>query len=376
LSGNVEEEKWRKSPNSLLAAEMPRGGRGEQPVPDPSASHAPGRSGFRRPRHVARGARRLTQEGIVFILAVAIFCGLSVGLPGFFSGENIVSLVRSVAVLGTLSLGMGLVVIGRGVDLTMIANMVISVGLAIALSQIGVPLAAAFATGLAFVVFTGALTGYLVAYAEIPAIFATLAMGAVIYGIGHSYFFTIDNLNAPNDAKWFAVLGTGRVLGLPVPIFIFAGLALALHLLLARTRFGRFVHYIGDNPQAARITGMPLRPLTVALYIISGVIAFIGGMVVTASTHTLDARLYGSTMIYDVLLVVVLGGIGLSGGQGSVRNVIVGTIFVGLMLNGMTIMDVPYIPQNLIKSLILLAALAVDSLVNPRDEQTAQQGDI
>ena len=90
----------------------------------------------------------------------------------------------------------------------------------------------------------------------------------------------------------------------------------------------------------------------------------------------INTRLVNSTMVYDVILVVVLGGIGLSGGRGGVHNVLVGTLLIGILLNGMTIMDVPYIPQNLIKGLILLIAIIVDTLINPRDEQTAQQGDI
>jgi ribose transport system permease protein len=90
----------------------------------------------------------------------------------------------------------------------------------------------------------------------------------------------------------------------------------------------------------------------------------------------MNTRIYNSTMIYDVLLVVVLGGIGLSGGRGGVRNVLVGTALIGVLLNGMTIMNVDYIAQNLIKSVILLVAIMIDTIVNPRDEQTAQQGDI
>jgi ribose transport system permease protein len=81
-------------------------------------------------------------------------------------------------------------------------------------------------------------------------------------------------------------------------------------------------------------------------------------------------------MIYDILLVIVLGGIGLNGGSGRVRNVILGTIFVGILLNGMTIMDVPFTIQNLVKGVVLLLAIVFDSLVNPRDEQTSQQGDL
>jgi ribose transport system permease protein len=90
----------------------------------------------------------------------------------------------------------------------------------------------------------------------------------------------------------------------------------------------------------------------------------------------MNTRVVNSTLIYDVILVVVLGGIGLSGGKGGMRNVIVGTLLIGILLNGMTIMDLQYTLQNLIKSVILLIAIVVDSILNPRDEQTAQQGDI
>jgi ribose transport system permease protein len=95
-----------------------------------------------------------------------------------------------------------------------------------------------------------------------------------------------------------------------------------------------------------------------------------------AATSGINTRIYNSTMIYDVLLVVVLGGIGLSGGRGGVRNVLVGTMLVGILLNGMTILNIGYTTQNLIKSIILLGAIIIDTLINPRDEQTAQQGDI
>jgi ribose transport system permease protein len=90
----------------------------------------------------------------------------------------------------------------------------------------------------------------------------------------------------------------------------------------------------------------------------------------------MNTRLALSTYVYDVILVVVLGGIGLSGGKGGVRNVIVGTLLIGVFLNGMTIMNVQYTVQNVIKGVILLTAIVIDTILNPRDEQTAQQGDI
>jgi ribose transport system permease protein len=90
----------------------------------------------------------------------------------------------------------------------------------------------------------------------------------------------------------------------------------------------------------------------------------------------MNTRIAISTFVYDIILVVVLGGIGLSGGRGGIRNVIVGTLLIGILINGMTIMNIQYTVQNVIKSVILLAAIVADTIINPRDEQTAQQGDI
>jgi ribose transport system permease protein len=319
---------------------------------------------------------KLTQEGVVFVLAALLFVGFSLVLDRFLTVGNIIALVQSVSILGILSLGMAFVVIGRGIDLAMVATMVVAVAWGLVLSRSGLPLGVALLIGAGFVVLIGILTGIIVAYAEIPAIFTTLAMGSIVYGIGRTYFFQIDVQNTPVGYAWFDFLGRGTLGGIPAPVFAFACVALVVFLMLRYTRFGRFVYATGDNPLAARVTGVPTRVVMVAQYVITGLIAYLAGIVMAANVSGMNTRIYNSTMIYDVLLVVVLGGIGLSGGRGGVRNVLVGTALVGILLNGMTIMNIGYTAQNLIKSVILLGAIVIDTLINPRDEQTAQQGDI
>lgn len=321
---------------------------------------------------------KLTQEGIVAILAAALFVCFSLTLTNFLTAGNLIALVRSVAILGILGLGMGLVVISRGIDLAMVATMVVSTSWVLSMAQAGVPLGVALLLGAAFAITVGVLAGVLVAYADIPAIFTTLAVGLAVYGIGRAYLFQIDVQNAPADAPWFSFVGTGSLFGLPMPIVAFAALAVLMWAVLRYTRFGRFVYATGDNLLAARIAGIPVRPMIVAQYILTSLIAYAAGIIMASAVSSMSTRVYNSTMIYDVLLVVVLGGISLSGGRGGVRNVLVGTLLVGVLLNGMTILDVSYTEQNLVKSVILLCALIIDSFINPRDEQTAQQqqGDI
>ena len=109
---------------------------------------------------------------------------------------------------------------------------------------------------------------------------------------------------------------------------------------------------------------------------LAALIAFTAGLVMAATVDSMNTRIVNSTLVYDVILVVVLGGIGLGGGKGGIRNVVVGTLLIGILLNGMTILNVPFLAQNIIKGVILLAAIVADTLLNPRDEQTSQQGDI
>ena len=321
--------------------------------------------------------RHLNQERIVFFLTVLLFAVFAIILPNFLSAPNMLSLLRSVAVLGILGVGMLVVVLGRGIDLSMVAIMAISVAWALQLKNTGASLGTALLLGLGFAIFMSLVSGLLIAYAEIPPLFATLAMATVIYGFGRAKLIAgTDVVYMPENIGWIQYLGQGYLLGVPMPIVVALVVFLCVWVFLYWTKPGRFIYYIGDNAAAARITAIPVRPILVLQYVISGVIAFVAGLVTATSVAAMNTRVVNSNMIYDVILVVVLGGVGLSGGRGNVKNVLIGTLLIGVLVNGMTIMDVQYTIQNVVKSLILLAAVIADSVLNPRDEQTGQQGDI
>lgn len=319
---------------------------------------------------------QISQEKIVLIIAVAMFVLFATALDGFFTAGNIISLVQNVSILGVLGVGMALTIIGRGIDLSMVANMAISVAWVLFLANGGTPLPLAILCGLAFCLAVGLLNGILIAYVEIPAIFATLAMGTAVYGFGQSMLVEGDVIFVPRTEDWFKAIGGSTLWSIPSPVFWLAGIGLVAAAFLGFTRPGRFIFGMGDNPLAARVTGVPVRPMMVLQYLASSLIAFAAGILTATLVDSMNTRIAGSTLVYDVILVAVIGGIGLSGGKGSIRNVMVGTLLIGTLLNGMTIMDVPYTVQNIVKSLILLVAIITDSLLNPRDEQTSQQGDI
>lgn len=320
--------------------------------------------------------RHLSQERIVLAIFILLLVGFALFLPGFFSADNIVALLQNVAILGILGLGMAIVVIGRGIDISMVATLAVPSGLVLQMVQNGYSPGIAFAAALAITVVFGLVNGWLVAYAEVPSLFTTLASGLFLAGLGQVSFFRLDVVQWPDRLDGMAWLGTGALAGVPTPIIMFGIMSLLIFLFLRYTTLGAYIYAMGDNPFGARTTGIPTRPVIVLQYLLAALIGAFAGMVMAASVNSMPTRIYNSTLIYDVILVVVLGGIGLSGGRGGVANVIIGTLLIGTMLNGMTILNVSYSAQNLIKGVILLVAILTDSFVNPRNEETAQQGDI
>jgi ribose transport system permease protein len=318
---------------------------------------------------------RATQQTIVFGIFVVVAVGFALFLPGFAQVQNLLTLVQNVAILGILGLGMAVVVIGRGIDISMIAALAVPSGLLLQMVAEGTPLAAAAPLAIAMALAFGLVNGWLIAYAEVPSLYTTLASGLFLAGLGQ-LMFTLEVVQWSPGLDPIAWFGRGRLAGLPMPVVMFGVASAAVALFLRRLRAGAFIYAIGDNPFAARATGLPTRPIVVLEYVLAALIGVFAGIVMSASVNSMPTRIYNSTLIYDVVLVVVLGGIGRSGGRGGVLNVIVGTLLIGTLLNGMTILDISYSVQNIIKGVVLLAAILIDSILNPRNEETAQQGDI
>lgn len=329
----------------------------------PAASSRPGAM-FAKP----------SQEQIVLLITIALLIVFGLTLNGFATVSNLLNLLRSISILGVLGLGMGLIVISRGIDLSEVAIMAGSWAIALIEMQNGMPVFTAVLLALAIAVLIGVVNGVMVAFVEAPALFVTLAAGFVIYGLAF-WIAPAWVVYAPRDAPGLMYLGAGRLFGIPLPILVFAVAAIAMHLFLSRTSIGRFIYSQGDNPEAARLTGVALRPLIVLEHVLVALLAWIAGLVWVGTTGSMQMAITQGTMIFDVVLVVVIGGISLIGGRGSVFSVVVGCILIGTLLNAFTIMDVNSEVQNIIKGVVLLAAIVLDNWLHPRDEETARQGD-
>lgn len=352
--------------------------------PPPLSSHfAASQQSVAVPPTASLGSRRagslnrLTQEQIVFGVAILLIVAFSITLRGFATLGNAIALVNSVAVVGILSLGAAVVIIGRGLDLSQVAAMVVGAAVAALMMHNGFALGWALVGGLATTTLIGLINGFVIAFVEVPALFATLATNLLILGLARIIVFSGDfriYLPKAEAATAFRTLG-GVVGGVPIPILVFLGMALLIHLLLSRTRIGRLIYAHGDNPQAARESGVAVRPLTIIEYVLCADIGFIAGLVLTASLGDADAQIITGPMIFDVILVTVLGGVSLVGGRGSVYCVLAGSLLIGVILNGMTLMNLNNDIQNIVRGLVLLGAIVLDNRLHPRDEETARQGE-
>jgi ribose transport system permease protein len=326
-----------------------------------------------RSGEVAR-LRRPSQTTAVLAMCVILIVAFSVTLNGFLTVGNLFALARNISILGILALGMAVVVIGRGLDLSQVASFAASTAIAIIVMNAGYSTPLALLVGLVLAIAIGVLNGFLISVVEMPPLLTTLASSLAVLGIVRSTAVQHYVVYLAKGHDEFLKLG-GNIKGVPVPILIFGVSALLLHLFLSRTVLGRSIYAHGDNPDAARLTGMPTRPLTMLEYALSAAIGYVGGVVMIAETALMHLQVAESTLIFDVIMVVVLGGVSLVGGRGNVMSVVVGTLLIGVLLNGMTIMDMDVQTQNIIKGIVLLIAIVLDSYLHPRDEETSKQGD-
>jgi ribose transport system permease protein len=336
---------------------------------------AEGRSG----RFAALGDRSAYRlELIVLAIAVLAVLGFSMFVDGFATVGNLVNLAKNSSSLAILACGMAAVIITRGLDLSQIAVMVAAATVFGLLVVQGYGPVGALAGAAALAVLLGLLNGWLVAYIEIPSLLTTLATALLITGASRWGILRGEYLVLlPKDLPLISFLSTGQIAFLPAPVFICLIVLLATFFFLTRTVIGRTLFAMGDNAGAARLTGLPVRTATLAVYVFSGITAVVAGVIVASASGTVDFRVVtNGTLLFEVIMVVVLGGISLRGGRGGLFNIFAGVLLVSVLRNGMTLMDLSTQVQGLVKGLTLLAAIVTDNLLNLRDPETDTQGDL
>jgi len=307
---------------------------------------------------------------LVFLLVLVVI--FTVLQPRFLSSLNLFNILRQVSIYGIIAVGMTFVIITRGIDLSVGSLVALSGIVAAVLAKGGIEgrfLLSADGSGFSWPVaalgavavgtFAGFLQGLTVAKLAVPAFVVTLGGMTVFRGLT----LTVGNGGPVSGFdEFFGWWGRGMIGPVPVPVIVFAVVALVAHFILTQTRFGRSVYAVGSNPDAARLSGINTSRVTILVYAIVGFSAGLGGFVLAARLNSAEA-VAGMGYELTAIAAVVIGGTSLYGGTGSVIGTVIGALLTGVLLNGLVILNVSPYTQQILVGLIIVAAVAFDSFI-------------
>jgi len=299
----------------------------------------------------------LGRQGI--LVAFALFMiAFALGNDRFLAMDNVLGVIRSSAILGAMALGVTFVVISGNLDLSVGSMMSFSTIVVLDLhDRLGPLLAipAMFAMTLAL----GAFIGFLVGYLRLNSLIVTLGMLSAIHGLTLTYSGGKNMDIADKEGTWFSFFGQEAILGVPVPILIFALLAAVLALVLARTPFGRKVYAVGGNGTAATFSGIPRARTVFYCYLISAFCVATAGLL-QASRSLGSQNTVGQGMELEVLAAVILGGASLMGGAGTVFKTVIGVLILGFIQNGLLLLGLEFYVQYVVTWVIIILAVWLD----------------
>jgi ribose/xylose/arabinose/galactoside ABC-type transport system permease subunit len=299
----------------------------------------------------------LAKQGI--LIAFAIFMiGFALANQRFIQIDNIAGVMRSSAILGVMALGVTFVVIGGNLDLSVGSMMSFSTIVVLDLHDKLGP-ALAIPAMFALTLLLGAFIGFLVGYLRLNSLIVTLGMLSAIHGLTLTWSGG-KNMDIDDKAgTWFSFFGQDRIMSIPVPILIFALVAVVLSLLLAKTPFGRKVYAVGGNGQAATFSGIPRARIVFMTYLISAFCVATAGLL-QASRSMGSQNTVGQGMELEVLAAVILGGASLMGGAGTVFKTVIGVLILGFIQNGLLLVGLDFYVQYIVTWIIIILAVWLD----------------
>jgi len=304
-------------------------------------------------RSLKNGIRLVIKYNTIVIFLCMLVVSACVS-DTFFSAINLSNLIRQVAPVGIISMGMLLVILTAGIDLS-VGSIVAMTGVLCALLTHVMPLSLAILVSILTGVLLGSLSGYLIAIHKMAPFIATLALMTIARGLGFIFskgapIMISDRAGALSD------FGNGYFLGIPNPAWIFFIVFAITFVLLRYNVFGRIVIAIGSNEDAVRLSGIKVSAYLFAVYAIIGGLSAVAGIIGTART-TVGSPIVGVGLELDVIATVVIGGASLFGGKGSAVNTLLGVLILGMIGNIMNLMDIPSYSQQVIKGVIIILAV-------------------
>ncbi len=304
-------------------------------------------------------------EGRLAVIAVAVFLGMALMSPDkFLSVQNLTSMAFQFPEFAILALAMTITMLTGGIDLSVvgIANMTAIIAALILTRATGSGdgwgvLAFALSASVAVGLLAGLFNGILIAKLGLPPILATLGSGLIFTGIAIAMTGGSAVMGFPAATAW---IGNSTILGIPAPVILFALLAIGISLLLTRTGFGIKLRMFGANPLAARYAAIDIDAMLIRVYMLSGALAAVSGMVVMSRANSAKAD-YGSSYLLLAVLIAVLGGVNPYGGYGRVIGVVLAVLSMQFLSSGMNMLQVSNFARELIWGTLLIFVMVMNT---------------
>jgi ribose transport system permease protein len=298
---------------------------------------------------------------LLFLLAVILLFGLLE--PSFFKFTNAINVIRQVSILAISAFGMTFAILSGGFDLSVGAVSALAgvVGSMVARDLgpgLGIPIG--YSIGLLVGVGVGVINGFIISVIKISPLITTLATMTIARGFAYILTGGVSLYGVPDAFQW---LGRGYLIKnvLPIPVVVMIIVFIITYVILNRTTFGRYVYAIGGNEEAARLSGVNVRMSKLKIYTLVGTAAALSGVVLAARLGAGQAA-SNTGFELDVITAVVLGGVSMSGGEGRLEGTLIGVLIIGILANGLILMDVAPYYQLVVKGFALLFAVGLDML--------------
>lgn len=307
------------------------------------------------------------QKLLAFASLIVLVAGFSLASPNFFQLSNIMAILQAASVNGVLAVGVTLIIITGGIDLSIGTLMTFcAVMTGTVLTWAGLPLPLGVLTAIATGTFCGLVSGTLVAKAKIPPFIATLGMMLVLKGL--SLIVTGTKPIYFNDTPGFTLISQGSLIGAIIPAFpvpngvlVLFCVAGAVAWILGRTVLGRYTFALGSNEEAVRLSGVNADGWKMAIYALAGGICGVAGLLIASRLNSAQPAL-GLGYELEAIAAVVIGGTSLSGGRGSVLGTLIGALIMAVLTNGLRVMSVAPEWQTVVTGIIIIAAVYADQL--------------
>jgi ribose/xylose/arabinose/galactoside ABC-type transport system permease subunit len=312
-----------------------------------------------------RTALRILNRSGLFVSLLILFIILAALAPNFLTSRNLLNVVRQVSFVGIIACGMTMAMIAADVDLSVGSMVAFASALLGVLSvNLGLPILVAVPLVLLVGTLLGLIAGIIRVYWDIPALIVTLAFLISFRGIA----FILTNafpIVISDDA--FEFWGKGEVAGIPVPAIIFAVVVLIFIVISSRTVYGRSVYAVGGNAESARLSGIPVNRIRVLILMTTFFLSAFAGVLLSSRLSSGNASI-AVGLEFDVIAAVLIGGTSLFGGRGTVLGTVLGVLFIGLLGNGMTLLNVNTYLQDVARGGIILLAVILGVLQQRRDK--------